>query len=106
MAAAAALSVTTLVQSVELRLNVLLGFPGYPGGTQLTSLLVELLRAEQQFVDSPVLAGQFLAATADLRARLANHIQNEKAPLRACWMPGAAASALRPGLPVVGPGFT
>jgi hypothetical protein len=79
VAVAAALSVTTLVQSVELRLNVLLGFPGYPGGTQLTSLLVELLQAEQQFVDSPVLVGQFLAATADLRASLTNHLQNHPA---------------------------
>jgi hypothetical protein len=79
VAAAAALSVTALVQSVRLRLDMLLGFPGFPGGTQLTSLLVELLRAEQQIVDSPVLVGQFLTATADLRASLADHIQNHPA---------------------------
>ena len=62
-------------------MQMLMSFPSYPSGTQLTFLLVELLQAEQQLVDSgyPDRVVQFMAATAGLRASLVTHIRNHPA---------------------------
>jgi hypothetical protein len=78
---AAMTGASVLAQSVEQRMYMLMDFPGSPRGTHLAFLLIELIRAEEQLVDSgfPELVGQFLAETASLRSRLAKHIRDHPA---------------------------